>query len=129
MGIALCKWACYVSPVKDTQEQHMTTVAQSLNWTQALKEFPDFPVNDLPPLPEGFEDVSWHNDTCPSAYNAAERLAIFVDYADPERREFPENDGRFSLVRTDDDGATIDTIGSATDDWRSIELLVQVFKA
>jgi hypothetical protein len=92
-------------------------------------EFPDFPAADMPAMPEGFEDVNWHNDTCPSFHNAAERMTIFVDYVDVEKREFPENEGRFSLVKTDENGATVETIGEATDDWRTIEMLFEVFKA
>ena len=32
-------------------------------------EFPDFPVEDMPTLPEGWVDASWHNDACPSFVN------------------------------------------------------------
>ena len=34
-------------------------------------EFPDYPLADLPALPEGFADLSWHNDTCPSYLDEA----------------------------------------------------------
>lgn len=92
-------------------------------------QFPDFPETDLPPIPEGFTDQSWANDPCPTFYNAAERLAIWVDYADPDKREFPELGGRFQLGRTDQHGAALEWIGSPTDDWRTIELLIAVFRA
>lgn len=36
--------------------------------------------------------------------------------------------GRFHLVRTDEAGQMVETIGSQTDDWRTIELLIAVFR-
>lgn len=83
-------------------------------------EFPDYPLADMPTMPAGFVDTSWHNDTCPSFHNAALRLTIWIDYVDVEKREFPENEGRFSIVRTDEDGATIEGVDEPTDDWSVI---------
>src|SRR5690606_5003177 len=53
-------------------------------------EFPDYPVADMPTLPEGFEDHSWHNDMCPSFEHPGRGIQIWCDYADRELREFPE---------------------------------------
>lgn len=64
------------------------------------KEFPDFPASDIPAIPEGFEDVSWHNDSCPSFLNEAAGLIIFVEREDPEEREFTEVT-RFNLCGWD----------------------------
>jgi hypothetical protein len=49
-------------------------------------EFPGFPVEDMPTLPEGWVDASWHNDACPSFVNEGLKAAIFVDYRD---KSFP----------------------------------------
>ena len=67
-------------------------------------EFPDYPLADLPAMPEGFADSSWHNDTCPSYLDEASGLQVFMDYADVNKREY---DGglRFSVIRTDDSDA------------------------
>jgi hypothetical protein len=81
-------------------------------------EFPDYPAADVPTMPQGFVDASWHNDACPSFHNAAKRLTIWLDYVEIERREF-EKEGRFQLVRTDDDGATMQSL-VITDSWAEI---------
>ena len=50
-------------------------------------EFPDY--DDAITLPEGWRDVSWHNDICPSFEKDLNDVTykIFCDYKDPERRE------------------------------------------
>lgn len=80
-------------------------------------EFKDFDPATMPAIPAGFDDVSWHNDTCPSFMNEASGLIIFVDYANPAEREFPETP-RFTLG-TWDDGNTGNDIVS-TDDWQEV---------
>ena len=44
---------------------------------------------EIPQIPEGFEDDSWHNNVCPSFIRVlGDRLITFwVDYKDPKRRE------------------------------------------
>ena len=45
---------------------------------------------EIPPLPDGFIDMSWHNNVCPSferKYNDTEFVALWVNYANPKRRE------------------------------------------
>jgi hypothetical protein len=52
-------------------------------------EFPDFDY-ELPNLGKGWEDNSWHNDSCPSLdypLNGEEIVRIWFDYANPEYRE------------------------------------------
>lgn len=77
-------------------------------------EFPNFPAADMPPLPDGFKDSSWHNDSCPSYYSEALGLHVFIDYVDHAKRDIPELGVRFSLI--DFDAVDI----CATDDWREI---------
>ena len=84
------------------------------------KEFPDFPESDMPAIPEGFKDVSWHNDAMPSFTNPDLRLSIWIDYADPEKREFPEME-RFSLHTVNEDGFIENEAPHVhTDDWNTI---------
>jgi hypothetical protein len=52
-----------------------------------MTEFPDY--DDTLILPEGWQDISWHNDACPSFERKYGNVAyrIFCDYKDPNRRE------------------------------------------
>lgn len=79
-----------------------------------LTEFPDFDPATMPAIPAGFDDVSWHNDACPSFLNEALGLIIFVDFADADKREFPETE-RFTLGRWDNGNTGNDVCSS--DDW------------
>lgn len=77
-------------------------------------EFPDFPESDMPALPEGFSDTSWHNDACPSYESPSFR--IMIDYADPTQRALGTG-SRFIVMETDDES------GNAvleTDDWSEV---------
>jgi hypothetical protein len=78
-------------------------------------EFPDFPVGDMPKIPKGFEDTSWHNDTCPSFYHEALEWKLWVDYAEQAQREIPHG-FRFTLC-TEDGSETI----AESDEWSTIE--------
>lgn len=84
-------------------------------------EFPDFDPATMPTIPQGFDDVSWGNDTCPSFLNEIAGLIIFVDYADAAKREYAETP-RFSLSIYDN-GNTGEYV-VASDDWRAIEIAV-----
>ena len=82
-------------------------------------EFPDYPLSDLPAMPEGFADSSWHNDTCPSYLDEAFGLQVFMDYVDATKREY---DGglRFSVIRIDDSNAVF-----GSDSWAEVLNFVQ----
>jgi hypothetical protein len=84
-------------------------------------EFPDFPAADMPAIPAGFEDSSWHNDVCPTIQSSALRLSIFLDYADPAQREFGADTNRFLVLELDADGCyTGEQPLVATDDWSEV---------
>ena len=86
-------------------------------------EFPDYPKASLPDLWD-WEDVSWHNDTCPSFKRGS--FLVWVDYPDPREREDYEG-YRFILCKLDADGclplenATV----LETDDWAEIVALAK----
>ena len=45
---------------------------------------------DIPALPDGFVDMSWHNDICPKferKYNETDYVTLWVNYANEDRRE------------------------------------------
>jgi hypothetical protein len=93
-------------------------------------EFEDFPVADMPALPEGFEDHSWHNDMCPSFEHPGRGLQIWVDYLDRELREFPESP-RFAVFFTrggaDNIGERIsDTDVFSAEEWPEVETWLAV---
>jgi hypothetical protein len=86
-------------------------------------EFEDFPVADMPTMPPGFEDCSWHNDLSPSFEHSARGLQLWVDYADPELREFPEGE-RFVVYFMTGVGygeRLSDEAAFASDDWAAVE--------
>lgn len=86
------------------------------------KEFPDFPEADMPAIPEGFADSSWHNDSSPSFTSEALGLRIWIDFADPEQRDIREG-CRFGLEPSDNLDEITDPI--ATDDWAVILAAVE----
>lgn len=84
-------------------------------WTLAPTEFPEHDPADLPPMPAGFEDTSWHNDMCPSATNEALGIRVWVEHKDPERRE---NAGPVRYILDEVAGAC--PIIEMGDDWDAI---------
>jgi hypothetical protein len=82
--------------------------------TKTHAEFSDYPLADLPPIPDGFADSSWHNDTCPSYINEAIGVQVFIDYVDVSKRELPEGK-RFTVSDAD----TYETL-LQTDDWNAV---------
>ena len=90
-----------------------------------VEEFPSFPEGAIPAIPEGFEDVSWHNDVCPSFKNDALSLTIYVDYPDPNMREL-ESAAHFMLVGEHDEGLT--EILCETDHWHNILEAIEVWQ-
>lgn len=70
---------------------------------QYLREFPDF--DHTPELPEGFDDVSWHNDSSPSFQFIDTGNTLYLNYRDPARREYEAacfvlTDGRDTDTKT-----------------------------
>lgn len=86
-------------------------------------EFPDFDPATLPAIPDGFTDISWHNEACPCFTSGY--LNIWTDYADPAQREW-EGTKRFSVVACDETGAGEDDFPIlATDDWAEVVAFLQ----
>jgi hypothetical protein len=73
-------------------------------------EFPDYPAADMPTMPEGFTDQSWHNDTCPCW--ARGDLVIWCDYVDTAKREWDDGP-RFVVARLHD-------VLFTSDDWADV---------
>src|SRR5688572_30019059 len=80
--------------------------------------FTDFDLADLPAIPaEGWEDNSWCNNTCPSFYVADAEVEVFINYADPARREIGGST-RFSVLSTA--AATLNHDLLSTEDWQVV---------
>jgi len=76
-------------------------------------EFPTFPENDMPAIPHGWLDKSWHNNACPSFSFGG--LEIFINWADPQEREFPEM-ARFIIMPEEDPDCEL----LATESWDDV---------
>lgn len=93
-------------------------------------EFPDFPEADMPPIPEGWEDHSWHNDAGPSFY--AGDVVVFVDWKDPEMSDWAEcrkagRAKRFNASRLIREDGEVTDYGDdiiSTDDWSELLAVV-----
>lgn len=87
-----------------------------------LVEFPGYPVATLPPIPEHWEDASWHNDAAPF-FIINPSLGIWIDYPEPSQRESGDDVCRFCVVRLKDGQHLTDltdpTVGQ-DDDWFGI---------
>jgi hypothetical protein len=81
-------------------------------------EFPD--MTDMPEIPAGFHDESWHNDTCPNfaSDDETKALRIWIDYPDQALREEGGWGSRFVLQRGPY-GEENETI-CETNDWQDI---------
>jgi len=79
-------------------------------------EFPDYDPASMPAIPATWTDVSWHNDSCPS-FDTGTGLMVYVDYADPEQREF--DSPRFSVIRDRETNDGCEVV-LATDDWQAV---------
>lgn len=77
--------------------------------------FPDYPAASMPAVPVGFYDGSYRNDVCPRFISDDDRVSIWVDYPDPDAREYClMRQYRVTLATIDDD------IVLETDDWAEV---------
>jgi len=88
------------------------------------EEFPDYPASDMPKMPEGFVDTSWHNDTCPCFSHEMARLIVWVDYRDPKDRELSEAP-RFTLCLIQPNGSPGEVV-AACEYWDDMQREISV---
>jgi len=104
--------------------ERFTTEAVDRNWPW---QFRDYPVATMMPIPERWSEMSWHHDTAPSfgpcVGPMGEAAQVWVDYADPSKREFPEAP-RFSFSRRDAVGELTTIYAGA--DWDEVLTLAAV---
>lgn len=82
-------------------------------------QFPGYPTDTLPPL-DGFEDCSWHNDTCPSWRR--DNHIVWVDWPNRDDREDPDGQ-RFIVCPLDEDGCLTEEVTLETDHWGEVVAL------
>ena len=90
-------------------------------------EFPDFKLDV--PIPAGFTDNSWHNDTMPNWIRELpdERMMVlWIDYADPAMRDYPHN-VRFVLHLMDSSLTDVEESFASNDLNEVLEQLTDFF--
>ena len=134
--VAWCKyrnnpklWLAYVDAdgtVRKTDSWHAIEGMELLR-----REFPNFELATLPPIPAGFTCTAWHNNALPtwdegqSADEQARRLVIGIDYADKALRDDPDPAiKRFSLSIYMGDCSPEPILD--TDDWSVLEAAVRL---
>lgn len=105
----------------DMKDEELVPLAKNLEaFTAAPVEFRNYPLRDLPEMPKGFEDASWHNDACPSIESRALGLRVWIDFPNPDDRELAGM-GRFTVQKIDADGESVDSPDLLnTDDWSAV---------
>ena len=85
---------------------------------------------DIPALPNGFIDMSWHNDVCPKferKYNETDYVTLWVNYADEDKRECGGKQFIVTILPFDDLCNDFETI-LETDSWdEAINAINQLF--
>lgn len=114
----------------DMKDEELVPLAKNLEaFTAAPVEFRDYPLRDLPEMPESFEDASWHNDACPCIDSRTLGLRVWIDYPDKADRELPEL-GRFAVQAIDPEGESVDGPDLLnTEDWADVLALISERKA
>ena len=90
------------------------------------REFPDFVLDVV--IPEGFEDISWHNDAMPrwrypaNPAKSEASIILWVDYADAVMRE--SDHPRFVLADGDDRADVL----IETDDYNAVLKMIAMWE-
>jgi len=89
-----------------------------------VDEFPDMPLDSLPEIPAGWEDMSWHNDVSPSflVHTRADGayVRVWIDYPDEADRELSTK--RYTASWYDAEGNSLSEWVPfvETDDWPTL---------
>ena len=79
-------------------------------------QFPGYPTSTLPDL-TGFEDCSWHNDTCPSWRYG--QFIIWIEWPSQADREFPGG-YRYIVAREVNNGHATRDFELETNNWAEV---------
>ena len=61
-AIALADWSIW--PTHLVRLPMVRKLGTTIAFPNVIKEFPDYDLATLPPIPSGWVDSSWHNDIC-----------------------------------------------------------------
>lgn len=128
--------SAYITPAADYRAMWLPNAIAARSATPKWHaEFPEFAPADMPTIPADWQDMSWHNDACPSfafmiggegdSNNTLAR--VWVDWVDPADREGGTDSKRFLVTYEADDGTTFDAL--QTDDWAEVLAYVEARKA
>jgi hypothetical protein len=81
---------------------------------------------DFPSIPNGWRDTSWGNDMCPSYEVIGKPLVVWIDAADPERRECGGKRYVVVIVEETEDRSVVDTL-IETDDFAEVVAAVAAY--
>lgn len=90
-----------------------------MNLERLRREFPNFDIATLPPLPEGYIDTSSYIDAAPSFENEKRGLKVYVDYANYADRESGRSQ-RFCVSRYDEEAGDFEDVALSTNDWAEV---------
>ena len=76
-------------------------------------QFPTFPLDAFPAIPDGFEDTSWRNDACPCVEGRG--FIVWIDWPDIAEREC--GGLRFTVTRLADEWQAV---AFESDDWAPV---------
>jgi len=88
------------------------------------EQFPDYPPKAFPPIPEGFEDCSWHNNACPCLVSDVYQMTIWLDYEDPAQRENGPSYARFTVTHQQH-GIETGRWAEYTDSWSDVLRIIE----
>ena len=96
-----------------------------------LQEFPDY--DDTLPTLEGFDDYSWHNDSCPSLGKElpnGDFICIYLDYKDKNLSDFADLEGEnYARFRVGNEKQSGDyEVLFESNDWAEIEQFIKELK-
>lgn len=107
----------------DSEQRKMSglqpPLASLMNLERLRREFPDFDIATLPPLPEGYFDTSSYIDAAPSFENEERSLKVYVDYANYADRESGRSQ-RFCVSRYDEEAGDYEDVALSTNDWAEV---------
>ena len=107
----------------DTEQRKMSGFhpphACLMNLERLRREFPEFDIETLPTLPEGYFDASSYIDAAPSFENQERGLKVYVDYANYADRESGRSQ-RFCVSRYDEEADDYEDLALSTNDWDEV---------
>lgn len=90
-----------------------------MNLDRLRREFPNYDITTLPPIPEGYSDASSYIDAAPSFENAERNLKVYVDYANYSDRESGRSE-RYCVSHYDEEAGDYEDVALSTNDWDEV---------